>query len=180
MTRGTGCGSFSGSATLTEHVGKPRVYVIYTAVIRDKAHETVRNEGLRESQCLAWSEDPHAMEWTKLREPVIGVKATGRARHHRIRDPSVWKQGNYYFLTVGSGIEKVEMCPILRRSKDLKHWQYLHPLISGTWNGRYTPISGDGEMWECPDFFPLDSSHVLIYSSMGKVFWRSGELIKRL
>lgn len=171
-------GCFSGSAILTEHEGKPRVYVIYTAVIRDKAHETVRNEALRESQCLAWSEDPMLMEWTKLPEPVIprppeGLAITG------FRDPSVWKQGNYYFLTIGSGIEKVGGCVLLYRSKDLKHWQYLHPLISGTWNGRYTPNPvGDGEMWECPDFFPLDGGHVLIYSSMGKVFWRSGILDK--
>ena len=43
---------------LTEHGGKPRVYAIYTGVVKDKAHETVRNEGLRESQCLAWSKAP--------------------------------------------------------------------------------------------------------------------------
>jgi beta-fructofuranosidase len=31
-------------------------------------------------------------------------------------------------------------------------------------------------MWECPDFFALDGGHVLIYSTLGKVFWQSGVL----
>jgi beta-fructofuranosidase len=57
------------------------------------------------------------------------------------------------------------------------NWEYLHPLISGAWNGAYTPNPvGDGEMWECPDFFPLDGGYVLIYSSMRKVVWQSGIL----
>ena len=167
-------GCFSGSAILTEHGGKPRVYAIYTAVVKDKAHETVRNEGLRESQCLAWSEDPMLMQWTKLPEPVIPKPPAGLAITG-FRDPSVWKQGDDYFLTVGSGIEKVGGCVLLYQSNDLKDWRYVHPLISGTWNGRYTPNPvGDGEMWECPDFFPLDGGHVLLYSSTGRVFWHSG------
>ena len=31
-------------------------------------------------------------------------------------------------------------------------------------------------MWECPEFFALDGGHVLIYSTLGKVFWESGAL----
>lgn len=169
-------GCFSGSAILANHEGKLRVCAIYTGVVKDKDHETVRNEGLRESQCLAWSDDPMLMQWTKLPKPVIprppdGLAITG------FRDPSIWKQGDGYFLTIGSGIERVGGCTLLYQSKDLLNWEYLHPLVSGDWNGVYTqnPV-GDGEMWECPDFFPLDGRHVLIYSSMGKVFWESGTL----
>jgi beta-fructofuranosidase len=116
------------------------------------------------------------MQWTKLPKPVIprppdGLAITG------FRDPSIWKQGDGYFLTIGSGIERVGGCTLLYQSKDLLNWEYLHPLVSGDWNGVYTrnPV-GDGEMWECPDFFPLDGRHVLIYSSMGKVIWESGTL----
>jgi len=171
-------GCFSGSAILTEHGGKPRVYAVYTGVVKDKAHETVRNEGLRESQCLAWSEDPMLGRWTKLPQAVIPMSPEGLAITG-FRDPSVWKQGDEYFLTVGSGIEKSGGCVLLYKSKDLIDWKYLHPLTSGTWHGKYTPNPvGDGEMWECPDFFALDGGYVLIYSSMGKVFWQSGILDK--
>ena len=31
-------------------------------------------------------------------------------------------------------------------------------------------------MWECPEFFALEGGHVLIYSTLGKVFWQSGVL----
>jgi beta-fructofuranosidase len=89
----------------------------------------------------------------------------------------MWKQDRTYFMTVGSGIEKVGGCVLLYRSANLLEWDYLHPLVTGTWNGVSTsnPV-GDGEMWECPEFFPLDGGHVLIYSTMGKVFWQSGSL----
>ena len=31
-----------------------------------------------------------------------------------------------------------------------------------------------GDMWECPDFFPLGNKHVLLISTMGKVRWKVG------
>jgi len=169
-------GCFSGSAICTEHHGKRRVYVVYTGVVKDKDHATLRGEDLRESQCLAWSEDPMLMKWTKASGPVIsgppaGLSVTG------FRDPSVWKEADHYFLTVGSGITKVGGCVLLYRSKDLRDWEFLHPLVEGAWSGNYTenPV-GDGEMWECPDFFSLGERHLLIYSTMGKVIWQSGTL----
>jgi beta-fructofuranosidase len=66
---------------------------------------------------------------------------------------------------------------LLYRSKDLRDWEYMHPLTSGTWNGKHTANPcDDGEMWECPELFALDGGHVLIYSTEGKVFWQSGTL----
>lgn len=167
-------GCFSGSAILGSHDGKPRVYAIYTGVVKDKTHETIRNEGLRESQCLAWSDDMKLRHWEKRPLPIIpnppsGMKITG------FRDPSVWKQGDSYLMVVGSGIEKTGGCILLYLSKNLTDWEYLHPLVQGGWSGvsGSNPV-GTGEMWECPDFFALDGMHVLIYSTMGKVVWQSG------
>ena len=38
-----------------------------------------------------------------------------------------------------------------------------------------------GEMWECPDFFPLGTGgkHILIYSTQGRTLWQSGVLDRR-
>ncbi len=36
-----------------------------------------------------------------------------------------------------------------------------------------------GEMWECPDFFPLGGKHVLLISTMGKVRWKVGTYAKQ-
>ena len=178
MTPGSAdaAGCFSGSMIVDEHAGNQRAYAIYTGVVRDKAHETIRNEGLRESQCLAWSDDPLLRQWTKSPKPIIpnpppGLAITG------FRDPAVWKQNGTWLMTVGSGVEKTGGCVLLYRSTNLMDWEYLHPLTSGSWSGTYKPNPvGDGEMWECPDFFPLEGGWVLIYSTMGKVFWQSGSL----
>ena len=116
------------------------------------------------------------VKWTKDPEPIVarppeGLKITG------FRDPSAWKSGHWYYMTVGSGVEDVGGCVLLYRSKDLKSWEYLHPLISGKWNGsKTTNPCDDGEMWECPEFFALGDGHVLIYSTMGRVVWESGVL----
>jgi beta-fructofuranosidase len=66
---------------------------------------------------------------------------------------------------------------LLYRSRDLRRWEYLHPLASGQWTEKenVNPVDS-GEMWECPDFFPLGSKHVLLYSTAGTVAWETGEL----
>jgi len=169
-------GCFSGSTVILKKDGRERVYAIYTGVVRDKDHETIRNEGLREAQCIAWSDDPLLRKWTKQARPVIaappkGLKIVG------FRDPSVWKQNDVYYMIVGAGIEKAGGCALLYRSTDLLDWEYLHPLATGKWNGKPTsnPVD-DGEMWECPEIFALNGQHLLIYSTERKVFWQSGVL----
>ncbi len=168
-------GCFSGSAIA---VGK-RVYAVYTGTQKSGSDKATIRDGannIQETQCLAWSEDPELVHWTKDPDPVIpappaGLDITG------FRDPSAWKQGGWYYLTVGSGVARSGGCVLLYRSKDLKQWEYLHELTSGKWNGVHTSNPcDDGEMWECPEFFPLDGGHVLIYSTLGKVYWQSGHL----
>jgi beta-fructofuranosidase len=171
-------GCFSGSAI---QVGK-RVYQVYTGTkLSSRELATIRDgeDKIQESQCIAWSDDPALVKWTKLPEPIIplpppGMKITG------FRDPSAWNQGDWYYMTVGSGEAEVGGCVLLYRAKKLddpKSWEYLHKLTSGEWNGRKTANPcDDGEMWECPDFFALDGGHVLIYSTLGKVIWESGHL----
>ena len=168
-------GCFSGSALHADN----RVYFVYTGTkLGPKELATIRDgeDKIVESQCLAWSDDPKLIKWTREPYPIVptpppGMKITG------FRDPSAWKQGDTYYMTVGAGEAEVGGCVLLYKSKDLKQWQYLHKLTSGKWNGKKTPNPcDDGEMWECPDFFALDGGHVLIYSTLNKVFWQSGRL----
>lgn len=168
-------GCFSGSAIA---VGK-RVYVVYTGTVESTPDKATIRDGenkIQESQCLAWSDDPNLIEWSKDPKPIVlrpppGMKITG------FRDPSAWKQGDWYYMTVGSGVARIGGCVLLYRSKDMKSWEYMHQIASGAWNGKQTSNPcDDGEMWECPEFFALDGGHVLIYSTEGKVFWQSGRL----
>ena len=123
--------------------------------------------------------------WKKLPAPVIpgpppGMKVTG------FRDPSPWRDGSVWYAVVASGIAKQGGMVLLYRSSDLRTWEYLHPLIEGKWSGKPGANPFDtvdtGEMWECPDFFPLTDTatqaakHILIYSTGGKVIWQAGLL----
>ena len=166
-------GCFSGSALIE---GK-RVVVFYTGVVNSTIEQATLKDGvktLRETQCMAYSDDDQLIQWHKLPQAVIpsppaGMKATG------FRDPSAWKDGEWWYLTVGSGIELVGGAVLLYRSRDLTHWEYLNLLERGSWSGKRAPNPvSTGEMWECPEFFPLDGKHVLIYSTQGKSYWQIG------
>ncbi len=119
-------------------------------------------------------ERPDLRLWKKLDKPVIesppaGLSVTG------FRDPCPWKDGDIWYLGVGSGFTKVGGAVLLYRSSDGRNWEYLHPLAQGKWNGGAMSNPVDtGEMWECPDFFPLGGKHVLLYSVERKVFWEVG------
>jgi beta-fructofuranosidase len=93
------------------------------------------------------------------------------------RDPSPWRQGREWYCVVASGQPQVGGNVLLYKSADLRNWQYLHPLAEGKWSGKpgTNPVD-TGEMWECPDFFPLDGKHVLIHSTEGRTMWQSGTL----
>jgi beta-fructofuranosidase len=117
--------------------------------------------------------------WKKLPQPIIatppaGMNITG------FRDPAPWRDGDNWYMVVASGVAKKGGMVLLYRSSDLRQWKYLHPLASGTFSGKSGSNPVDtGEMWECPDFFPLGNKHVLIHSTEGKTFWQSGELDKK-
>jgi beta-fructofuranosidase len=152
--------------------------ILYTGVTRcSPQEETIRGEGLREVQCLATSTDPDLRNWKKLDQPVIErppMKVTG------FRDPCPWKDGDHWYLGIGSGFNKAGGAVLLYTSRDGRHWTYLHPLAQGQWNqGTQTNPVDTGEMWECPDFFPLGDKHVLLYSTERKVYWEVGVFDRR-
>lgn len=168
-------GCFTGSAAVQD--GVPTI--IYTAVERVPVAAATLSDGnnnFRETQCLATSRDPLLLTWTKEPRPVLaappaGLKVTG------FRDPTPWRQGEFWYLLVASGIPRKGGLLLLYRSRDLRAWEYLQPFASGTWSGKSGKNPVDtGEMWECPDFFPLGNGHVLIYSTQGKTIWQSGQL----
>ncbi len=166
-------GCFSGSAVVFN--GVPTF--IYTGVQNRPPEQVTIHDGtskLREVQMLATAEDDNLLHWKKRPEPVIAtppasIKVTG------FRDPCPWKEEDGWYLALGSGERGRGGCVLLYRSEDLRHWEFLHPLTWGKPNGRQTTNPCDsGEMWECPDFFPLGDRHCLLYSTENKVIWTTG------
>ncbi|HEX3985315.1 MAG TPA: glycoside hydrolase family 32 protein, partial [Acidobacteriaceae bacterium] len=155
-----------------------RVAILYAGVASAPENEATLRDGahsLRESQCLAFSSGD-LTHWTKVPQAVIpapppGLDVTG------FRDPAPWRQGDLWYTAIGSGIRGKGGTILLYRSSDLYHWDYLHPLYQGSGSGHAAANPVDsGDMWECPDFFPLGDRHVLIHSTGGKAYWQSGVL----
>lgn len=152
-----------------------RVYAAYTGVAKsDAAHASVHGDPeLHETQMITWSDDAGLKRWKRPAQTIVanpppGMKVTG------FRDPSLWRHGEYYYMTVGSGEAHKGGCVLLYRSRDLKTFEFQHRLVGADWNG--APADDGGDMWECPEFFPLGDGHVLIYSTEGRAHWLSGKL----
>ncbi len=167
-------GCFTGSAV----DDRGTATILYTGVKSCAPEQATLRDGVhnfREVQCLATSPNPQLLTWNKWKQPVI--QPPNDPRLTGFRDPFLWREGETWFLGVGAGLSKQGGRVLLYRSRDLRQWEFLHPLTSGKWTEKESvnPVDS-GEMWECPDFFPLGKKHVLLYSTAGQVLWESGEL----
>jgi beta-fructofuranosidase len=172
-------GCFTGSAVVRDR--KPTF--LYTGVQTVPLAEATLSDGhnnFRETQWLAIAQDDDLRTWKKVPHPVIpspppGMHVTG------FRDPAPWRDGMTWYTLIASGIPKVGGNVLLYRSLNMLAWEYMHPMAQGKWSGvaGTNPVD-TGEMWECPDFFPLGrgGKHVLIYSTQGKTIWQTGVLDK--
>ena len=178
-------GVFTGSMVLQD--GKP--VAIYTGVRKvPHAQATIHDAAndLQESQCLATPTDDSLDTWQKLPQPVIAAPPEGM-QVQGFRDPAPWREKDGWYMVVASGRKGIGGNVLLYKSADLRRWQFVKIFAEGK------PVPGKtdldavntGEMWECPDFFPLRDSdgterHVLIHSSgtpEGRVpVWQSGVL----
>ena len=137
-------GCFSGSAI--EHGG--RLYLFYTGCAD-------RGRGMEQTQNLAFSDD--GIHFEKYSGNPLLTAPEG-VPPDSFRDPKVWRQGDTFFLICGaSRAGRAQI--LLYRSDDLLHWEFFRVLYEsrGEW----------GDMFECPDFFELQGSHVLVFSPMG-------------
>ena len=170
-------GCFSGSVAL--HQGVPTF--VYTAVKTVAPADATLHDGRHnflETQCLATSNESDLRTLQKLATPVLlpprDPELTG------FRDPCLWRDQDTWFMGIGSGARGKGGKVLLYRSRDLRSWEYLHALASGKSNGKQTSDFVDsGEMWECPDFFPLGNKFVLLYSTERKVFWQVGDFDRK-
>ena len=166
----------SSAAAPSSTNGRPTV--IYTGVQPPQTStEATLNDGVhtwRETQCLAVAADDDLRTWKKLPQPIIAVPPAG-LEVTGFRDPCLWREAGRWMLIVGSGFRGKGGAILLYTSSDLRQWTYLHPLLEGVPSGKTTTNAVDtGDMWECPDFFPLGNKHVLLVSTMGKVRWKVG------
>ena len=139
-------GVFSGCAVNND--GVPTI--IYTGTQGERSSV--------QTQCIATSSDG-LLTWEKYADnPVIRDVPPESRQNRDFRDPFVWREGDMWYMALGSRIEGVGGTVFLYRSPDLVHWDYLNPLFTGD-------IATNGVIWECPNFFRLGDQWVLIVSS---------------
>ena len=167
-------GCFTGTAVLEGN----EVIVLYTGVVAVPPERATSKGTLnfRETQCLMTSSDPQLKTWTKLDAPVIAEPPAGM-QVNGFRDPSPWRQGDWWYMVLGSGLANRGGVVLLYKSKDLRDWEFVHVLAgrNADMGHSFEPYN-PWEVWECPELFALDGKHVLIFSTQGKAYWQSGML----
>ncbi len=138
-------GCFSGSAV----VDGDTLALIYTG---HKFHgDPGSDDNLYQVQCLATSRDGiHFERQGQIIDTPAGL--------HHFRDPKVWREGDTWYLIVGSRVGDTGQVR-LYSSADLRQWQEEGVLAEAQ--------EGMGYMWECPDFFTLNGKRILMFSPQG-------------
>lgn len=158
-------GCFSGSAI--EDDGK--MYLYYTGVRYLKENPEDINLCLDEqfisAQMMMISEDGYHFDNIKNKRTIIPVSENSKvadARH--TRDPKVWKDGDAWYMVLGSTINDRQGKLLFFKSTDKENWTYENST---------TKENGFGWMWECPDYFEVDGNQILVFSPMG--FYKDGK-----
>ncbi len=105
--------------------------------------------------CIATSAD-NMRTWRRdPQNPVIpgppsGLPVTG------FRDPYIWHEEDGWYLLQASGTRELGGTALLYKSRDLRAWEYLHPILPG--------LGKEDVVWEVPGLFRLGNKDILIYS----------------
>lgn len=135
------------SGCIVDNAGVPSLF--YTGV-----------RGEAQLPCLATSRDD-LYSWEKYAgNPVLSELPPG-LELVAFRDPAVWREGEDWYMLVGSGIKEVGGSALLFRSTNLTEWTYLHPLQAGDITRR-EPL-WTGSLWECPQLVRLGGKHLLTF-----------------
>ena len=124
--------------------------------VDNKGIPTIIYDGAHGGTCIATGDDD-MLSWEKYPgNPVIAPPPEGKAEWNPFHCLSVWREDKNWYGVLGGA----ELKTFLFASKDLIHWQYMHPFIIG-------PKNQEGMSEDCsvPDFFPLGNKHVLLFSS---------------
>ncbi|HEX9019173.1 MAG TPA: glycoside hydrolase family 32 protein, partial [Anaerolineaceae bacterium] len=120
-------------------------------------------DGEREHVSLASSHD-NFLTWEKFSGNPVIVDPPAGLDLVAFRDPCVWRVDGGWKMVIGSGIRGVGGAILLYSSANLTDWHFLGPLVVGDATQK-EPLWA-GEMWECPNFFPLGDRHILMISAM--------------
>ncbi|MBS1036471.1 MULTISPECIES: glycoside hydrolase family 32 protein [Gluconobacter] len=147
-------GVFSGCVVIVED----QAIAFYTGI-----EPSVQCTATSDLQMMQWKQNPVPV----LSDPPPGLHVDG------FRDPLVWKDHDGWHMLLGAHVRQSEFGPggvILKYdNENLKDWTYRTLFYGPTHQaGAYD------DAMECPDFFALGDTWVLIYSLGSTVYYASG------
>jgi len=143
-------GCFSGSAV---ELPDGRQFLMYTGVRKKILPDGTQTE--YQTQCAAVGD---GLEYEKIpQNPLIDAEMLPPGGSPRdFRDPKIWMEDGHYYAVAGNRCPDGSGAVLLFESEDALSWQFCSVLAASR-NLR-------GRMWECPDFFRLDGTDVLLVS----------------
>lgn len=138
-------GAYSGSAL---DLGE-ELLIFYTGNTRNKHWQR------KPYQIIARMDKNNRM--TKELPPTIQGQPSGYTDH--FRDPKLWRKNGKFYAVVGIQREDLTGAALVLTSEDSSHWQIAGELSTG--------LTNFGYMWECPDYFEIEDTAVLIFSPQG-------------
>ena len=144
-------GCFSGGAV---ELPDGRQLLMYTGVRRGHNADGYLQD--IQTQCVAIGDGVNYEKWGD--NPILDEKNLPQGGSAvDFRDPKVWRDPDGTFrAVVGNRTADGSGAILLYRSADGLRWEFVRTLDRCC--NQY------GKMWECPDFFPLDSRQVLLTS----------------
>lgn len=143
-------GAYSGSAFIKDdkinffYTGNVKHDGDYDFIKEGRDHNTVRivSDAYNYSdKILIFDNDDYPRDMTK-----------------HVRDPKIYEKDGYYYMFIGARSIEDKGLVLVYRSKDLENFTY-HMRIETDYDFGY--------MWECPDFFTIDSKDFLILCPQG-------------
>lgn len=139
-------GIWSGHAFIDD-AGKPAV--MYTG-----------GDGKEFGMGLAFPKDEELIQWKKYDSNPVVQGPPKKFERIDFRDPYVWKENDTWYMIIGFGlVEKGEEkgTVLLYKSKDMKSWEFLHPLFKGN-----PSLDNTGMFWEMPVFWKMNGKYILL------------------
>ena len=151
-------GCFSGSAI--EEDGKMQLYYTGVNYLTENPEDInlCVDEHFVSAQLMITSEDGIHFDNIKDKKtviPVIHDADIGDARH--TRDPKVWKDGDIWYMVLGSTINDKQGKLLFFTSTDGEEWKFENSVTRENF----------GWMWECPDYFKIGDKKLLSTSVQG-------------
>lgn len=144
-------GVYSGSALVLEEM----LYLFYTGNVKKRGDYDYITNGREHNTIRAESSDGQIFDEKTVLMQNLDYPEDVTCH---VRDPKVWQDAEGYHMVLGARRRDDVGEVLVYCSDDLLHWSL---------ENRLTTEKPFGYMWECPDYFVLDSAQILSFSPQG-------------